>query len=373
LGFKLSDELIPGGLATAARCIVRALASSPTIEKLGIWCQLEQPGTDDFIRQMVQVYAHRSLDLEVRIFAGSRARLAAAVAGASWRRHYDHIMYVLVNQATLALLPGHLPYTVWKIGVELFQPVSRWKKRVLRQADGLLSISYNTTRLAVRNNPGLPSGQVVHLCYEPPLYAPEPECGSGLEQPYQPNKREQVVMMVASMYRWGQFGKGHRELIAAWSQVVEICSKVELWLVGDGDGRLELENQAHTLPASVARQIKFLGRIDKATLQDCYRRCRVFAMPSTVEGFGLVFVEAAQYGIPCIGGKRDSAPEIILANETGLLVEQQPRDIARACLQLLTDDNLAQRLGRAARQRYLNYFQFQHFRKRLLQALGLEQ
>lgn len=322
---------------------------------------------------MVQIYAHQSLDLEVRIFAGSRTRLAAAVAGASWRRDYDHIMYVLVNQARLALLPGHLPYTVWKIGVELFQPISGWQNRVLQQADGLLSISHSTTRLAVRNNPGLPPGRVVHLCFEPALYAPESAGKFALEPPYQPEKREQAVMMVASMYRWGQYGKGHRELIAAWPHVVKTCPQAELWLVGDGDGCLELQNQVRTMPARIAGQIKFLGRIDEATLQACYRRCRVFAMPSTVEGFGLVFVEAAQYGLPCIGGKRDSASEIILDNQTGLLVEQRPLDIARACLRLLSDDDLAQRLGRAAQQRCLSYFQFQHFRERLLLALGFEQ
>ena len=95
-------------------------------------------------------------------------------------------------------------------------------------------------------------------------------------------------------------------------------------------------------------------------------------MPSNGEGFGLVFVEAARYGIPCIGGKHDSVKEIVLHNETGLLVERDPHEIACACVQLLTDDDMAQRLGAAARQRYLDYFRFQHFRERLLQTLGLE-
>jgi glycosyltransferase involved in cell wall biosynthesis len=116
----------------------------------------------------------------------------------------------------------------------------------------------------------------------------------------------------------------------------------------------------------------FMGHLGDEALQECYRQCRVFAMPSTGEGFGLVFVEAARYGLPSIGGKHDSVKEIVLDGQTGLLVEQDSHEIALACVRLLTDDNLAQKLGDAARRRYLRHFRFQHFRVRLLQTLELE-
>jgi glycosyltransferase involved in cell wall biosynthesis len=121
----------------------------------------------------------------------------------------------------------------------------------------------------------------------------------------------------------------------------------------------------------VARRIIFFGRLDKDALDRAYRTCRVFAMPSTGEGFGLVFVEAGCFGVPCVGGKRDGAKEIILHGQTGLLVEQRPEDVAAACLRLLADDDLARRMGNAGQQRYLDHFQFHHFRDRLLQAIEL--
>ena len=96
----------------------------------------------------------------------------------------------------------------------------------------------------------------------------------------------------------------------------------------------------------------------------------IVTMPSAGEGFGLVFVEAARYGLPSIGGKYDSAKEVIVDGATGLLVEQHPHDVAVACLRLLRDDALAQRLGDAGRRRYLERFRFCHFRARLLGALG---
>ena len=369
LGFTTSGSTVGGGLQQFGRCLVRALSSCASIKQLGIWSQVDQPETEQFIQKMVQVYTHDRIDLHVRGFGGNRTKLAMAITAANWQRTYDHIMYLLVNPAVLSLLPLHLPYSVWEIGRELFEPLPWWKYQALRRANHLLSISRNTAQIAKQKNPGLPQGQVVHLCMEPALFVPELE--DDVIEAYNPAARESAVLVVGSMFR-NLLYKGQRELIAAWPEVVESCPEAELWIVGGGDGQSELEAQAERLPSAVTRQIKFLGCLDSADLNDCYRRCRVFAMPSTGEGFGLVFLEAAKYGVPGIGGKYDSVKEIVLDNRTGLLVEQNPRDVAIACLRLLLDDDLSRRLGEAAQQRYLNNFRFQHFRTRLLQTLGLE-
>jgi phosphatidyl-myo-inositol dimannoside synthase len=370
LGFTSSGSLIAGGLQQFGRCLVRAVASSPTVKKLGIWSQVESEDVQPFIRNMVRVYAHNQLELDIRGFGGSRTKLMMAIVATNLQQAYDHIVYLLVNQAVLTLLPFHRPYTVWEIGRELFEPVSWCKYQALSKANRILSISEHTAYTAKQKNPGLPQSQVVHLCIEPPLLAPESE--DEIEKPYEPGARELAVLIVGSMFR-NLLYKGQRELIAAWPEVIESCPKAELWIVGGGDGRIELEAQVQRLPTTVAKQIRFLGRLDTADLQDRYRRCRVFAMPSTSEGFGLVFIEAAKFGVPGIGGKHDSVREVVLDNKTGLLVEQTPHEVAIACLRLLNDDELARRLGEGARQRYLQHFRFHHFQKRLLQALELEQ
>ncbi len=365
LGFEPSGKFTIGGLLQFGRCVARAMASFPFIEKLGIWCQVDHPTTQQAIEKMVKIYAHPDLELDIRGFGKSRVRLAAAVAQASFQKEYDQVMYILVNQAVLALMPGHLPYTVWEVGCEMFQPLGWARTQVLRRADRLLSISHNTTEVAVQQNPGLPLGKVVHLCVEPPLFTPQLDHDPIVDEPYQPARRESAVMIVGNLHH-GMLYKGHQQLIAAWPEVMATCPQAELWIAGGGTGQPELEAQAQALPVTVTKQVHFLGRLDDEALQERYRRCRVFAMPSTGEGFGLVFVEAARYGLPSIGGKHDSVKEVVLDNQTGLLVEQNPHEVAQACQRLLTDDDLAKRLGEAARQRYLNYFQFQHFRERLL-------
>ena len=242
--------------------------------------------------------------------------------------------------------------------------------RNLTRATLRLSISKNTTETASSHNPNLPPAQVVHLCTEPPLYARETPNDSRPAKPYDPAARKPSVLIVGNMQR-GALHKGHRQLIAAWPRVVKDCPDAELWITSEGDGRAELQSQAAGLPSAAARRIVFLGYLERQALEDRYRRCRVFALPSMGEGFGLVFVEAARFGVPCIAGKHDAAKEIVIDNRTGLLVEQNPNDIAAACVRLLTDDPLALRLGEAGRQQYLKNFRFHHFRERFLKAAGL--
>jgi len=297
--------------------------------------------------------------------------MVSAIWWANLTGAYDRIMYLLVNQSVLGMLPFHKPYDVWEIGEELFQPVSLAKYRALTHADRLLSISNNTSKVASEVNPGVPAARVVHLCMEPPLFSLESDSNDGADQPYEPARRARAVLIVANLHSRLLY-KGHQQLIAGWSEVVQVCPDAELWIVGDGDGRSSLQQQAQALQPHIASKIMFLGRLAPDALEQAYQHCRVFAMPSTGEGFGLVFVEAARHGLPSSAGWLDSAKEIVLDHQTGLLVEQEPHAIAQACLQLLLDDDLAQRLGEAARQRYLNYFRFEHFRERLALALELE-
>ncbi|MEZ4671527.1 MAG: glycosyltransferase family 4 protein [Anaerolineae bacterium] len=372
LGFTPNGEIVPGGLLNFGRCVARAVASFPGMKKLGVWCQVDMAGSEAYIERMLRVYADDHVELDIRCFGGSQTKLTVAVSQASITRTYDHVMYLLVNQSVLANLPFHLPYSVWEIGRELFEPVSRWKYEALNHANHLLSISKNTSDQAVRNNPGLRPAQIVHLCVEPPLYERELEADPVTQQPFNPAERDPAVLILGNLHREYLY-KGHAELIQGWTEVHKACPQAELWIGGDGDGRSVLEGLVKQLPFDVGQQIKFLGRLSDSEVQKYFSRCRVFAMPSRGEGFGLVFVEAARYGVPCIGGKYDSAKEIVLHGETGLLTEQTPHDVASACVQLLSDDVMAKCMGEAGRARYLNNFRYHHFRERLLHAMELDQ
>ncbi len=83
-----------------------------------------------------------------------------------------------------------------------------------------------------------------------------------------------------------------------------------------------------------------------------YEACDLFVMPSSEEGFGLVYVEAGAFGKPSIGCDVMGVPEAIAHEETGLLAPPNDADaVADAMLRLLRDDGGRARMGAAARKR----------------------
>lgn len=129
-------------------------------------------------------------------------------------------------------------------------------------------------------------------------------------------------------------------------------SEARLLIAGDGPDRTRLEALARATPA--AANIHFLGRIDARQKAALLSFADVFAMPShregaSVEGFGLVYLEAAWYGKPSLGGIDGGAPDAIKDGETGLLCNgASSEDVATALERLLGDSDLRQRLGAAA-------------------------
>jgi len=128
------------------------------------------------------------------------------------------------------------------------------------------------------------------------------------------------------------------------------------WLVvGEGSLRPELEATARAWGISDA--VHFLGRVDDAERDELLARSHVFAMPSRAgpgggEGFGIVFLEAALHGLPCVAGRAGGALDAVADGESGLLVD--PSDhlaVADALVELLRDPARAAAMGEAALQR----------------------
>ena len=99
-------------------------------------------------------------------------------------------------------------------------------------------------------------------------------------------------------------------------------------------------------------RIRFLGRLDDATLAGAYRSHHLLAVPS-YEGFGIAYLEAQRFGLPVIALTTGAACEAILDGQTGFLVEAgDAAAIARHVAHLDADRMLLAGMGMAARLRY---------------------
>jgi glycosyltransferase involved in cell wall biosynthesis len=110
--------------------------------------------------------------------------------------------------------------------------------------------------------------------------------------------------------------KGVEELLRAFVSVRASVPDARLRVVGDGDDRPRLERLAATLGLGDAAV--FRGAVSDTALAAEFAGCRVFALPSTREGFGLVFAEAMAQGRPVVGVAAGAVPELVDA-DTGLL------------------------------------------------------
>jgi L-malate glycosyltransferase len=136
-------------------------------------------------------------------------------------------------------------------------------------------------------------------------------------------------------------------LLEAWPAVVA-STDASLVLVGDGEERSRLIDQAGKL--GVGDRVFFAGRVEDPA--EHLRGGDAFALPSVAEGMSNSLLEAMATALPCLASAIGGNTDLLGRGETGLLLPaDQPQAWSEAIIRVLTDNGLADRLGKAARQR----------------------
>jgi glycosyltransferase involved in cell wall biosynthesis len=129
-----------------------------------------------------------------------------------------------------------------------------------------------------------------------------------------------------------------------------------------GDGPDSEKLKAQTVSLSLAPWVEFLGAVSPESVPSLLNDATLVVMPSRIEGFGLVALEAAMMGRPVVAARIGGLPEVVVDGQTGLLVEQCDIDsLAQAILRLLGDRELARQFGEAARRRALEVFDWKRY------------
>jgi glycosyltransferase involved in cell wall biosynthesis len=111
--------------------------------------------------------------------------------------------------------------------------------------------------------------------------------------------------------------------------------------------------------AGAGERVEFLGFVDEATLQALYQCCDLFVAPSLYESFGLIYLEAMNYGKPVVACRAGGVPEVVEDGTTGLLVDPaSPDALAEAITSLLSSPVRLHDMGLAGRARLLERFTY---------------
>ncbi|MGY1625149.1 glycosyltransferase family 4 protein [Geodermatophilus sp. SYSU D00965] len=147
--------------------------------------------------------------------------------------------------------------------------------------------------------------------------------------------------------------KGVDHLVRAARTVTAQVPAAHVVVVGDGTRRAEVER--------LTADLGLTGRVHvtgwRHDLTDVMRTIDVLALPSRWEAFGIVNLEAMAAAKPVVGFAVEGVPEVVVHGETGLLSPAGDEEgLARDLVRVLTDPDLAARLGAAGRRRFVERF-----------------
>lgn len=255
-----------------------------------------------------------------------------------------------VPLAPIKLLRPSTKIIVVVHGVEVWRPLAVPFRLALRYVDHLAPVSNYTEERMRRENRWLRCASTIVPC--------------AADASNRRRERNEIAGQMLTVARLNHLDRDKNvdRLIDAMPAIVAAIPDARLMVVGDGDMRDDLVEQAARLGVDDA--ITFHGRTDDAQLDALYASSQVFVLPSTREGFGIVYLEAWLAGLPVIAGNAGAAPEVVRDGIDGLCVEPTPEAISEAVIALLSDTSRREQMANSGIERVSSSFTHAKFVER---------
>lgn len=224
-------------------------------------------------------------------------------------------------------------YNDWALRWVYYRFVRYCESLALPRLKAIIANSHYTAKI-IASQYHVPNERL-YICYksiDPEHYA------SVLTSRRSRSSRFHVLFVGGNMQR-----KGLPILIEAAPQILEELPNTEFWVVGNDAAISRMKDLCRT--KGVDSNFCFWGWKPHDELLQLYAQADVFVMPSLVEAFGVVFLEAMACGVPAIGSSVGGIPEIVRHGYNGLLISPGNADkLAVAVSQVLRNASLQKRL-----------------------------
>lgn len=193
--------------------------------------------------------------------------------------------------------------------------------------------------------------EVIYNGIDPCMFAPRPK-----------TEKQDFILSVGNLIRI----KGHELLLRAFANIHERFPTLRCEIIGDGVERNHLETIAREL--KIEAYVCFRGRQNREEVAAAMAQCTLFALPSTYEGLGCVYLEAMATGKPIIACTGQGIAEVIQHGRNGLLISPNSLpEMIDSMVHLLQNPSLSLAMGQEARQTVLQKFTFSRQAELLLQ------
>ena len=147
--------------------------------------------------------------------------------------------------------------------------------------------------------------------------------------------------------------KNHEKIIMALRNLKQIYPSIVYICIGYGDEEENIKKLVAEL--GLQPQVMFFKNISNELKNSLVAKSNIFVMPSiihkkSVEGFGIAYIEAAQYGVPSLGGKDGGASDAIDHQKTGLICDGNDLDEIYSSINLMLENNKYLEYGKAAKE-----------------------
>ncbi len=238
-----------------------------------------------------------------------------------------------------------LYYNDWLVRWAYYRLAKFCEASAYPRVQGLIANSQYTARVLMSKY--LLAPERVFVCYKS-IELPESESAS-IQNRSDTTHPPRVLFVGGNMQR-----KGLPTLISAASRVISMMPDIEFWVVGDDKAVPHLKSMC--AENGVLDNFHFWGWCSQEVLHHIYLESNIFVMPSLIEAFGVVFLEAMARGLPVIATAVGGIPELIQHEHNGLLIS--PGDIeglADSIVRLFADEGLRHRLQSAGLETVQNY------------------
>ena len=136
--------------------------------------------------------------------------------------------------------------------------------------------------------------------------------------------------------------KNHEKIIMSLRNLKQLYPNIFYVCIGYGEEEENIKNLVKEL--NLENHVLFLKNITQELKNALLAKSNVFVMPSivykkSVEGFGIAYIEAAQHGLPSIGGKDGGEADAIKHNETGLICDGNNLEEIYSSIDLILKNN----------------------------------
>ena len=253
-------------------------------------------------------------------------------------------------------------------GIEIWGELKWSKKNMLSACDEILCVSqFTADKIGAFHNIPASKITVLNNCIDPFLPLPN----AGFSEPSLREKygiaKDDIVLFTLSRLSGRDRYKGYDFVLQAMVSLLKNNKKIKYLLAGSGTN--SEKKYIHDLVSEngLSNNVILTGYISEEELREHFLMADIYVMPSTKEGFGIVFIEAMYYGLPVIAGNVDGSTDALLNGKLGLLIEPKNAAAITQAVEKMIVNKVAYIPNHAL---LMNHFGYDSYKRKLENVLN---